>query len=405
VPGADRQDLLVLRFLPNGDLDRTFGANGYVVADLSPATPDFDFGFGVAIQKDGKIVVVGQTSLIGTERLALAVARFLPNGGPDSSFGTRGVLRVGTGPSRVGQAVAVQPDGRILVGGDDGSEGGRTFIAGLRPTGGLDMTFGSGGFAELPRGAVRAVIPAADGATLAVGAASGKRSSALILRLDRRGRVDRSFGVKGRVDVPVVPGSRTTGATSGVVQRDGKIVVAGANGDDILVARYSRNGQRDREFGGTGIVTIDVAGRFDYASAVALGRGGGIIAAGETSRQRYGAAESVLVRLIGSGSGGTRYASIAAANLVEGVAVRWQTLAEPDVREYVVYRSKSGDAAARTRLSRGPIGARHRPARYAFVDRYPPDYAPMYWLEELRRDGGRALFGPIIPAEVPAVGG
>lgn len=401
---ADRQDLMLLRFLPDGRLDETFGAEGHVAADLSPATPDLDYGFGVAVQKDGRSIVVGQTSLTGTNRVAFAVARFLPNGSPDLAFATDGVLRYGKGTSRVGRAVLVRPDGRILVGGDDGSSSSGAFVVQLASNGTLDRAFGVAGFAEMPRGGVRALAADAE-TTLAFGGAEGRRSSAFILRLDRHGRIERSFGVNGRADVPVAEGLPVTGATSGLVQRDGKILVAGANGSDILVARVTRTGRPDRQFGGTGVVTVDIDGRLDFASGVALGRGGGIVAAGESSRGAYELTESVLVRLIGSGRAGTRYASMAAANLANGVSLRWQTTAETDVRGFVVYRSSSGVATSRKRLTAAPIRARQRPARYAFVDRDPPDYAPEYWLEELRRDGSRALFGPIIPPETPAAGG
>jgi uncharacterized delta-60 repeat protein len=404
VPALDRQDLLVLRFLADGTLDRSFGTDGLVAADLSAATPDLDFGWGVAIQNDGRIIVAGQASLLGSQRPALAVARFLPDGRPDASFGTAGVVRVAGGPRGGGEAVFLDARGRIVVGGDLAAG---TFVARLRRDGALDGSFGVAGFVRLPDGSVRAVLPAGDRGILAFGATE-QPPFALVSRLDERGRPDRSFGQNGRARVPIGSAQTWAGLLAGTVQPDGKILAAGGNRDDVFVVRLSRDGRLDRTFGGTGAVTIDVGGRFEFASAVALGRGGKIVAAGDTSRDPFATVESresLLVRLTGTGSAGTRYASIAATNLAGGVALRWTTLAEPDVRAFSVYRATSDEMSVRTRLTRTPIRARRAgPGSYVFIDRNPPDFAPLYWLEELRRDGSRALFGPVIPPQVPTSG-
>ena len=204
--------------------------------------------------------------------------------------------------------------------------------------------------------------------------------------------------------MPIAPAQTQAGLLAGAVQPDGRILAAGGNRDDVLVIRLSRNGKLDGDFGGTGAVTTDIAGRFEFASAVALSRGGKIVAAGDTSREAFGRVESLLVRLTATGRSGTRYASITATNLAAGVALRWTTLAEPDVRAFTVYRS-TYQMSVRKRLTRTPIRPRRAgPGRYVFVDRSPPDFAPLYWLEELRKDGSRALFGPIIPPQVPTSG-
>jgi uncharacterized delta-60 repeat protein len=93
---------------PNGSPDTTFDGDG-------TATIDFGAGgesaSGAVLQPDGKIVVVGSA------QAGAAIARLNANGSPDATFGAAGKATVDFGAATSGNAVALQPNGRIVVAG------------------------------------------------------------------------------------------------------------------------------------------------------------------------------------------------------------------------------------------------------------------------------------------------
>ena len=107
----------VARFLPDGTPDATFGANGRVILDFTGLAA---YAVALQLQTDGKIVVAGhtETGAGGTETLDLAIARMLPDGALDPSFGTGGmqIASWGPGPDYV-RDLAIAPDGDLVVAG------------------------------------------------------------------------------------------------------------------------------------------------------------------------------------------------------------------------------------------------------------------------------------------------
>src|SRR5689334_22568946 len=109
---GESYDISLARYNSNGSLDTTFDTDGKVIADLSSGD---DSGQAIALQPDGKIVVAG--SSYGSNE-DFAVARYNTNGSPDMDFGTGGKVTtpVGTGDD-FGNSVAILPDGKIVVAG------------------------------------------------------------------------------------------------------------------------------------------------------------------------------------------------------------------------------------------------------------------------------------------------
>ena len=136
--------IAMARYLPSGVLDPTFGANGKVTLPFK-----FEGGAeGVALQADGKIVLAGRCC--GGD---MAVARFTANGAPDPSFAGDGVKEVSFGSEDwhqgEGRAVAITPGGKIVVVGRSLYERGSNFgAARLNPDGQLDRTFAGDGTVE-----------------------------------------------------------------------------------------------------------------------------------------------------------------------------------------------------------------------------------------------------------------
>src|SRR6266540_4059662 len=125
-----------------GDLDTSFGAGGKVVTDFGAGG---DYAAAVAIQPNGKIVAGGDAQ-IGTTA-AFGLARYNANGSIDTSFGSGGLVATtfGTGNTRV-NGIALQPDGKIVTAGFDKNATEFEFaLARYNADGSLDTSFGSGG--------------------------------------------------------------------------------------------------------------------------------------------------------------------------------------------------------------------------------------------------------------------
>jgi uncharacterized delta-60 repeat protein len=149
-PGATGDgpaDFAVARYDPAGNLDRAFGADGRVVTDLGA----FDLVTGAVLQPDGKIVVAGSTGE-GFPELAptkIALVRFTTTGSLDRSFSGDGRVVTDTATPEAAQGIAIQADGKLVV--SSGLEE-RFAVVWYRSNGQLDATFGSRGFAvaQLP---------------------------------------------------------------------------------------------------------------------------------------------------------------------------------------------------------------------------------------------------------------
>lgn len=309
IAGADVTDIEVTcsTVEGSGHLDAGFGSGGKVATtDLGPAR-------GAALQTDGKLVVVG-----GDGRTGARLARFLPDGRPDAGFGTGGVVAVEFHGAAfdVLRAVAIQPDGRIVVAGEskDGAAS-PTYedwvMARYNHDGTLDTSFGNGGrivtdFGGRGDGAHQVLIQP-DGLIVVTGTASLEVVTDLFVshfaavRYLADGTVDRSFGTGGiaKADVAVVVdrGPRRINLGYGAaLQPDGKLVIAGrvaASGGedpDVGIARFTTDGQLDETFGDDGVVRDETGGSGE-AAAVIVQPDGRIVVVGHT----WGAAPTLLL--------------------------------------------------------------------------------------------------------------
>ncbi|MBK6932511.1 MAG: hypothetical protein IPH12_17285 [Saprospirales bacterium] len=140
-------DLVLFRFNANGTPDNTFGANGKVVSVLSTNSA-YELGNAIALQQDGKIVAAGR--IANTTPAEFVVARYNANGVLDNTFGTNGAAKIdfyaGASALDEAKAVAIQSDGKIIVGGTALNGSTREMaLARLTKTGALDAGFGTGG--------------------------------------------------------------------------------------------------------------------------------------------------------------------------------------------------------------------------------------------------------------------
>ncbi len=140
---GENNDIAVVRYLANGKLDPSFGLNGKLVTDLG----DNEEGIDVAVDRQGRIVVVGFANSYALNLGDVLVARYLADGTPDDSFGMNGIASPGRGGAL---AVAIDSHDRVLISGggknDHGSYG--WFVERLTPAGDPDPDFGTDGRVE-----------------------------------------------------------------------------------------------------------------------------------------------------------------------------------------------------------------------------------------------------------------
>lgn len=127
-----------------GTLDPGFGLDGLVTFDLNSHSQQ---AYTCGMQSDGKILIAGNTETNSFEDDDFTVMKFLPDGTPDNTFGTNGVAVFDYGSGKINSLV-LQPDGYILIGGKCDSEGTNDFaILRCDPVGNKDTGFGDNGLA------------------------------------------------------------------------------------------------------------------------------------------------------------------------------------------------------------------------------------------------------------------
>ena len=275
----------VARLNPNGSLDTTFSGDGKRIFSWGALSR----ATAVLVLPNGKILLAGFS---GPEGGNIQVARLNANGALDTTFGTGGKAPVDFGGDDFGLAMARQANGRILVAGR--SSAGGAVVARLRANGTLDPDFDGDGRVTLPGGgSASAVLVQPDRKIVVAGNANGS-AMMTVTRLKPNGSPDTAFDGDGTATIDF--GSLADLANDAVLQADGRIVVAGYTqaDEDVAVARVNADGSPDATFGGAGKATVDF-GFATFGNAVALQPNGRIVVAG----QRTGADDFAVARLLG----------------------------------------------------------------------------------------------------------
>ena len=265
-----------------GELDPTFGDAGKVVT----AVGDYGEARAVVVQSDGKIILAGSADV---GHRVFAMTRYNPDGTLDSAFGSGGTQTTTIGGQSESYAVAVQPDGKIILAGS--AYGGITFaVARYNPDGTPDLTFGVGGAETTSigdEGAARAMAVQPDGKIVSAGY-GGDGDEFAAVRYNPDATLDESFGSGGRLTTAI---GEFSGAYAVAIQPDGKILLAGEtdildNGDhDFALLRYDSEGSLDPTFGTGGVQTTAIGSgdAEDAAKAIAILPDGKILLGGYTA--------------------------------------------------------------------------------------------------------------------------
>ena len=239
-------NILLVRYNTDGTTDTTFGDKGIIIDDFGS---EKDYAFDVALQEDGKIVIAGMNFP------NFFIARYLPDGKPDLTFGNLGIVKILSGS--YANSVVIQPDGKIVAGGVNNLGLGDLFMLARYNSDGVpDSSFGKSGIVKTdfaPGGEIiNSVTMQPDGKIVAAGISNGLGSSQVaVARYLSNGNLDSTFNDDGKVSTSI-NGYYSSG-NKVLVTDDNKIVVAGS-ASDFLTIRYNKDGSLNENFGIGGIV-------------------------------------------------------------------------------------------------------------------------------------------------------
>jgi uncharacterized delta-60 repeat protein len=284
------ENFAVLRYNTNGTLDTTFSSDGETNNDVGFTQ---SFGRAIALQPNGKFVVAGTSYTDGN--FAFALIRYNADGSHDTSFDGDAKVTADVLPGDdEARAMAIQPDGKVVVAGYAGLPFNQPLsmdgaVLRYNVDGTLDTTFDSDGKVFFDLGVFdypNAIAIQPDGKIVIAGSfvPMGENYTMMLIRLNPDGSLDTSFDMDGKV---IVPGLASDQAFAVAIQTDGKIVAVGEahNGSnlDFAVIRYNSDGSPDTSFDFDGVVMTPISGSNDSARAVVLQSDGKIIAAGLAS--------------------------------------------------------------------------------------------------------------------------
>jgi uncharacterized delta-60 repeat protein len=324
--------LRVVRLLPDGALDGSFGVRGVVAVSLpwnldgaepgeEVSEPNSIHTTAIEIDTDGNVLVAVSGAIFGVHGVS-ALIRLTPAGVVDASFGGRPNFSEPPGQVHLNRdwisAILFQGR-RLLIGGLNG----RGFLMRLQADGSLDRSFAHSGLLTVPprpegrneQGSLNSGITglshAAEGGIYAVGFAAG---ASMLVRLDRDGTLDRSFGVGGVVRANAAAKRRCACSQANGIARDrqGRLLLVGATAESsaserIFLARYHPDGNLDRTFGQRGIVRL-APGDVSSGDAVAVQSNGRIVIGGSATPWRtsdrggtHGRSSAILYRFLPDG--------------------------------------------------------------------------------------------------------
>jgi uncharacterized delta-60 repeat protein len=297
--------LALVRFSTAGQAEQTLRLNAALGVESGDAVAIDD---NPASPHNGDIVVAGTWFDSTLNQNGVALVLFKPDLTLDTSFGTGGVvLEHGLGPVISPTTVMIQPDDAILVGGYTNSGtlnmpiGGSPFVARFRPDGTPDTTFANQGVLTNPFAAVpvpmtgRGLALESNGEIVAAAIQTptpGRASSLLALtRLTAGGQVDSTFGTNG-IQTTTIP---SIGDVSSVaidpargILVAGDFLAAGPNAnEDFFVGRYDFQGNPDPTFNNGALETVDFQGPgrrgYSQARAITVQPDGKVLVAGSTA--------------------------------------------------------------------------------------------------------------------------
>jgi uncharacterized delta-60 repeat protein len=275
------QGFIVGRYTSSGSLDTTFGGSGITI---TPVEGDDSGAESVSLQPNGSILVAGDDNPYTDARATqFAAARYTSTGTLDTTFGTNGTVVTPLSYDSPVSAAALEGANYLVVGND---KGGTIDLVRYTSSGVLDSTFGTSGDDMLSPGNMyaNAVALTRTGEILVVGGTTVVNNQIVLAELTAAGSLDTTFQTTGYIVTTV--GTGATSARGVAVDSSGGIFVCGttftSNRNEFFVAAYSSDGAPNLAFGQSGIVFTALGSTDDEASAIAIDAVGNVVVAGTT---------------------------------------------------------------------------------------------------------------------------
>lgn len=282
---SNDETLQVARYNLDGSLDNTFNGNGKLVGTFTQGVTRF---YATSIQTDGKVLAAGST--FNGVNNAFVLVRYTINGIPDSTFALNGaqITDINASASSSANSMSIQPNGKIVLAGEAGNS---LAVARYNTDGTLDASFNGSGHTVIDgaSGAGYGSLALQSDGKIVIGSTdfvAGGEYEFAITRLNKDGMLDTSFNHTG---IRITNLSLQANGTSIVIQNDGKILQAGiayysnaqGNFRDFALVRYNTDGSIDNSFGTNG-QQISALGPNEYeAYCIALQNDGKIVVAGD----------------------------------------------------------------------------------------------------------------------------
>lgn len=285
---SGNDNFAVIRLTAAGALDTTFGSSGIIQIDFASTT---DRALCLKIMSDDRIVVAGWSSL-DSMNLDFAVVRLTAGGALDASFDGDGKVMVDVGNIQdSAYAIEIQSDNKIVIGGTAASAGGNFQLALLRLNvdGSRDLTFDTDGvvsfnFSGSTGDYINAVAIQSDGKIVVGGSTTGS-GNAFLARFTTAGALDTTFNTIGYNLIDL--GSTSDQFLALAIQSDGKVVAGGlyVNGSytDSALVRVTTAGVLDSTFGSSGKQLISLGGASDRIVGLGIQSSGKIVASIQTA--------------------------------------------------------------------------------------------------------------------------
>ncbi len=275
-------DFVIVRYNSAGSLDNTFGGGTGKVSCNFGALYD-DYAIDMVLEANGNITLAGHTTSPSTG-VYICLARFLPDGEVDMSFGTFGQVIVPTGSDYyVIEAMDVSSTGKYAVTGRETPS--TFFVAQFNNDGTIDTGFDTDGIVTfdpvvgMNKG--NDIKYQSDGKLVVTGYYSGNLAiNVIVARYNTDGTLDNTFSLDGIVETDFLNNSADEGSALHLYD-NGKILVAGVTGSDIALIRYNSDGTLDLTFNGSGKKSIDF-GAAESATAITVQPDGKLLLAGTT---------------------------------------------------------------------------------------------------------------------------
>lgn len=267
--GYYNTELLCMRLNASGEIDSTFGTNGYT---LVPPSSGYDllYGYGVKLQPDGKPVLIGNEANISAGTQDIAVVRLNTDGSEDVSFNSSGIRTNLFGKSGSNLSdLAVLQSGKIAIVGDymDNPKTRTIVTMRLNSDGSTDTTFGIDGMTQQNFGGIfnygYSIVEQKD-KKLIMGAgvkdASAFMPDLFLFRYNSDGTLDNTWGLAGIVKTHLVPGQIRSflDVSMGSLLVGTRYTSSSISDALYVVAHYNNDGTPDYGFGNNGIDTIAV---------------------------------------------------------------------------------------------------------------------------------------------------